>query len=881
MFNKVFSVVNFYRCVLTILLLISFKASATHIVGGDLTYEYLSANTYRVKLTIYRDCFNGRAPYDNPAHLGIFDSNNTLLQVVDLTFKGSQPIPIVIKDPCTTPPANVCYEVTTYDTVLVLPSIPGGYTLAYQRCCRNMTIVNIIAPGASGATYYAHIPGSEVVSIDSNPRFKNLAPTFTCAATAFSFDQSATDDEGDSLVYELSEPFLGADSTNSQPSSPIPPPYTPVTWSSPFSIANLMGGVPLSINPKTGIMTAVPNTIGQFVIGVRVKEYRNGVYIGETTRDFQVNVTPCGKTVVSSILTPSTVCGSKLATFTNNSTGASKYRWDFNTNVIANDTSLLASPSYTYADTGSYRVQLVAYASNNSNCSDTAYGIVNIYPKTVSNYGFIVSGCSLTVSFSDSSKTTVHHTNSYSWNFGDGSPISKVKNPVHTFPAAGTYSVKLVTVNSNGCSDSITKSVTLYSPPPNNAGPDMGVCVGKSTNIGASGNTSQYSYTWSPTGGLGNPNSTTTSAAPVITTTYVRTATILNNGCISRDTVVVTVNPLPVVNVGTTTRVCIGFGATIGAPPIANYSYLWAPSTALSSTTIANPVTTTTMPRKYYLNVTNNVTGCINNDSLNITIVSTFPVIDAGADKFVCKGANTYIGNTNTPIYRYTWHPGKSLSDSILAIPVATPSVTTQYKLVAFDSTGTCFSIDSMVVTAYAPPADAGIDKAACIGSGTTIGSSNNSQFSYLWRPATGLNDTTISSPFAQPIQSMQYVLMVTDKNNGCRALDSVNVTVNKISFTDAGPITTVCARDSFKLGSTTNNLAYNYNWNPLTFLNNSTAARPVCKPLNSITYTLTITDPLTGCKKLDTVNVNVNPLPVINPTPNVIICTSDSRATA
>jgi hypothetical protein len=57
---------------------------STHIVGGEITYTCLGNNQYEVKLSVYRDCFNGVPPFDDPASLGVFTSNDSLLFAVDL-----------------------------------------------------------------------------------------------------------------------------------------------------------------------------------------------------------------------------------------------------------------------------------------------------------------------------------------------------------------------------------------------------------------------------------------------------------------------------------------------------------------------------------------------------------------------------------------------------------------------------------------------------------------------------------------------------------------------------------------------------------------------------------------------------------------------------
>ena len=94
----------FFFIALHILVLFPITLRATHIVGGDLNYKYLGNNQYEIRLSVFRDCYNGIPPFDNPASLGIFDNFNNLVFSIDMTFLGSDTIPPTINSPCFIPP---------------------------------------------------------------------------------------------------------------------------------------------------------------------------------------------------------------------------------------------------------------------------------------------------------------------------------------------------------------------------------------------------------------------------------------------------------------------------------------------------------------------------------------------------------------------------------------------------------------------------------------------------------------------------------------------------------------------------------------------------------------------------------------------------------
>lgn len=375
-------------------LIISYFASlATHIVGGEMNYRCLGNNLYEITLTVYRDCYNGVPPFDNPATIGIFDVNGVRVQNLSIAFKSKQTLPPTTAQAnvCIKTPSNVCVEVTQYIDTVVLPPRTGGYQLSYQRCCRNNTITNLANPGNQGATYYATIPDPGLATCNSNPKFNNWPPIFVCVNNPVIFDHSSKDFDGDSIVYSLCAPFTGLTGNNPGPSAPTAPPYTQVNYAAGYTASNPMGGSnPLTINSSTGLITGVPPQIGQFVIGVCANEYRNGKYVSTTKRDFQFNVINCQPDVSVAVPNVFVNCNSKVATFTNTSIGATKFLWNFGDTLTLADTSTTKDPTYTYPAYGTYNVILIAYSNLDPKCNDTLFG----YPVTVDS----CKACAMTLS---------------------------------------------------------------------------------------------------------------------------------------------------------------------------------------------------------------------------------------------------------------------------------------------------------------------------------------------------------------------------------------------------------------------------------------------------------------------------------------------------
>jgi len=364
-----------------VLLMASYiRIHATHIAGGDITYKYLGNNNYEITVRIYFDCFNGSASAissDMSISVGFFDMNNN--QIASTFISGVGPDTITnVNYPCIIPPSNFCIMKYVYVTTVNIPAPPGGFKAVFQRCCRNNVILNIVDPGNTGATFFTDVADISVVTTNSSPIFNYDPPVYLCLNKPVAHNFSATDPDGDSLLYELFTPFDGASAAVPQPQPPNQPPYFPINWSGGYNVNNMLGtNPPMTIDPQSGILTVTPTTLGVFVVGVVVKEYRGGIYIGETKRDYQFNVINCQFSAVAAFTTPQINC-SKWVQFQNNSQSANQFLWDFGVPGVNTDTSSQFQPAFLYPDFGSYTVTLIA---SDTICSDSVTSTVQLFPK--------------------------------------------------------------------------------------------------------------------------------------------------------------------------------------------------------------------------------------------------------------------------------------------------------------------------------------------------------------------------------------------------------------------------------------------------------------------------------------------------------------------
>jgi gliding motility-associated-like protein len=366
-----------------LLLIFIFQApelNATHIVGGDMTYRCLGNDQYEITLTVRRDCDNGAedAPFDDPAIIGIFDIFGSLqthlgeFGRIEIPFMGEDTITDEFLFDCNVLGNPVCVHEAVYRDTFFLPFNKLGYRLAFQRCCRNPILVNIEDPLETGATYDVSIPVDVLTQCNSQPVFNEWADAYICINEELEFDHSATDPDGDELVYRLCTPAQGASSDNPRPFTPSNPPYPIIVWSSPFSLTNMIGGNPtLSINSTTGVITGMPTQVGTYLVGVCVEEYRNGELLSTVRRDFEYNVRVCTDPVdIDFAIEGTGDCDGNLDIgFTNLSMGADSYEWiitDSNGDTI--HISELDMFDFVFPGFGTYTVTL-AGTRNSDGCT--------------------------------------------------------------------------------------------------------------------------------------------------------------------------------------------------------------------------------------------------------------------------------------------------------------------------------------------------------------------------------------------------------------------------------------------------------------------------------------------------------------------------------
>lgn len=473
---------------------LSHSSQAAHIVGGVMYYRCLGNNNYEFTVKIYRDGNptgpNAAGWFDQRAAFGVYRgttlvSNFTVNPVPDSI---GTLLPVVINDPCVYAPTDAVVYEATYTFTRNLPFVNEGYTVVYQRCCRNNSLDNIVDPGDTGASFYIYLSPAALTICNNSPVFNNFPPIAICNNRPLIFDHSATDSDGHRLTYSFCSPEMGGGPdrtgtgattfTGVTPNPPSPPNYNPVVFIPPFSTNNPMGGNPqVAIDPLTGLITGTPIRTGQYVVGVCVSEFdASGTLLSVTRRDFQFNVYNCEVLVDAEIAANSVssageqilrACGNNAnVTFINQSTRAqniSSYYWEFDIGGGNTASSNLTNPTIQFPGYGIYNGFLVA--NPGGQCTDTAELVIQVRAELLASFDFSYDSCiAETIPFIDSSRSSQASVRSWSWNFGDGT-TSSLQNPGHFYNEPGTYNVRLVATDTFGCQDDTIRTVLWYPAP--------------------------------------------------------------------------------------------------------------------------------------------------------------------------------------------------------------------------------------------------------------------------------------------------------------------------------------------------------------------------------------------------------------------------------
>ena len=557
-------------------------------------------------------------------------------------------------------------------------------------------------------------------------------------------------------------------------------------------------------------------------------------------------------------------------------------------------------PQATAATPGTYRLTV---RNTESGCTATAQVTVtsNTTPPVAEAGPAANLTCQNPTVSLNGAGSSVGGSYSYQWSTTNGNIVSGGTSLTPSVNLPGNY-VLVVTSSINGCTAQDFVNVTTnQNLPLANAGPDlMRTCAVSNLTINGSNSSGgagiQYQWTANP----GNIMSGATSVNPIVNQagTYTLLVTNVNTGCTATDEVVVTNNlthPGPIIaqpDVINCLVPAVSLDAT-GSTDLGTPSYHWATTggTILSGVNTGTPLVNA--PGVYSVTITNTINSCTSTAQVTVAQDKVAPNAAAQVNAILsCQNAQVQLSGTGSSsgggyLYQWTTSDGHIVSGAQTLTPTVDEAGV--YTLQVTSDQNGCTKTASVTVISSQqfPTANAGPNRTLTCATGQLsldgTGSSQGSNFAYIWDTQNG-NIVADGSTLTPSIDAPgTYTLNIVDETNGCTATASVTVDSNYLA-----PAATVapggvlsCTVSSVSLdgtGSSTGN-AYGYAWQTQNgnILSGGTTLQPVINAVG--TYTLVVTDNGNGCTSTASTSVQADAsLPVANAgTPDTLTCSVSS----
>lgn len=545
------------------------SVKASHVPGGNITYECVGPNQYLVTLTLFEDCawaFEGAGNQFLTASnsCGLVNPNISLPNVM-YQQEVSQLCPSQAGQSSCQGGSLPGVWMHQWQAVITLPAECDTWTFAYSSCCRNTTTNLSGQPGY----YWATTLNSQTAPCNSSAQITSPPIPYVCVNQPVSFNMGALDPDGNTLGYQLVNALTSATG--------------PVTYNGGYSGTVPIPGV--TIDPNTGQISFTPTLVGNFVFAVLITEYdANGNVTGTVTQDFQFIVINCvnqvpqppaagivnfvGQGAITALNSIEVCEGDNFCfdlVFTDPNPGDILI-------VTSNITQTFPSATVNFVgtnpvtatvcgtvQTGAPPASVISFQVEDNACPIAG---ISAFPVLVNVISSTYAGPDVIMCAGVGVQLNAGGGSNFQWSLVSGDPIvvgtnfscNPCQNPTVNPAVTSTYQV--VSNLSGGCTNIDTVVVTVV--------PDF-----------------QYNLTQSST-----------------------TSCLL-------DPISVNITPVPA-----------------GA-----YTYAWSPAAGLSSATVANPTISQTIPGTYNYTVTmTSALGCVKTDNISITVAPAYaPQITATA----------------------------------------------------------------------------------------------------------------------------------------------------------------------------------------------------------------------------------------------------------
>jgi hypothetical protein len=272
---------------------------ASHIMGGEITWECTGTNQYRFILTLYRDCTGTPQSATVETIMNTAGANIVCTKISTIYYNPECNAPSCIQ--ATVPYAGAVEEHVYRSAPITLNGTPPptGWDFSWTSCCRPSGVTNLSNSSGQSFTLRAFmypyiatgntLPNAANTCYDNSPTFYEKPRFVFCTNTNQTYQTGATDVDGDSLHIAF-EAALG-NSLNQG-----------VNYAANYSYAQpLAASSNQTLNSETGKLSFNSTTQGKFAVCTKVEQWRHNQLIGEVYRDMII--------VIKSCTPPSGLCG--------------------------------------------------------------------------------------------------------------------------------------------------------------------------------------------------------------------------------------------------------------------------------------------------------------------------------------------------------------------------------------------------------------------------------------------------------------------------------------------------------------------------------------------------------------------------------------------
>lgn len=517
----------------------------------------------------------------------------------------------------------------------------------------------------------------------------------------------------------------GATITTTCAVTPATTAITGYTWSS-----NPAG--PTFGAPNASVTSITYPSTGTFTISVTASA--GGTNVATVDQTVVVTATP---NIVAST-NPATICVGGTATLT--AVGGTSYTWN---------PGALSGPS---VSVNPVATTVYTVIGSNGTCTNVSTTTVNIAPSL----NLTVTATNATVCPGSTVALTAAGATNYTWSPGSSLSSTSGANVTASPTVSTVYTVLGASGTCTGVA-TINIGVTASLPISVSGFPSLTTaCPGGSSTLTATGAGTSGQYTWSPAAYLSATTGSAVVTTPSVNTAYTVVGLDPLTGCTGTTNVNVVVGaPLSVSVSPTSATTCVGSGGvTLSA--FGATSYIWSPSSSLSSgfgpVVVATPSTSTTYT------VLGSTGTCTAQAVVTVSVTSPPTLTVTPTNTTICFGSSyTYSATGAGTAGTYTWTPAFTLSCFNCPNPVASPTTTTTYTVVGQTALG-CLSLPRVVTLTVVPIPTATVSlqtntlgiitNTICGNQSATLSVATSTppigmSYSYTWSPTTNI----ITSP--------------------------------------------------------------------------------------------------------------------------------------